>query len=139
MNASLIIVTFGCLAAAAFMWFRRKPAVIRQPHLTFPNDENGDVLREMQRSGDNLDTPRDINFAFAFKTKSDAERFAAEVVAQDYRAEASEYPERKMWQAEITHFMLPTHTDITELEARLSRIAAEYGGEPDGWGSFLQP
>lgn len=139
MKTAIIIAVLVCVAVVAFLWFRREPVVIRQPHLTFPDDENGDVLRLMQAHGDNLEAPRDINFAFAFETQSEAESFAAAVTAPDFRAEASDYPERKMWQTEVTHFMLPTHAGVTELEARLSKIAAEYGGEPDGWGSFQQP
>ncbi len=89
--------------------------------------------------GDNFDTARDMNFSFIFKSQSEAEHFAAAVTAPDFHAEASPYPERKMWQAEVTHHMLPTHASITELETRFTNIAAEYGGEADGWGSFLQP
>jgi len=108
-------------------------------HLTFPKDENGDILRKMQAMGDNLDAALDMNFAFAFKNEGDAQRFASAVTAPDYRAEASRYEERKMWQTEVTHFMLPTYEAISELESRLSKIARAYGGEPDGWGSFMQP
>ena len=139
MKTAIVIVVLVCVAVAVFLWLRREPVVIRQPHLTFPDDENGDVLRQMQAAGDNLEAPRDINFDFVFKMQTDAERFAAAVTAPDYHAEASEYPERKMWQAQVTHFMLPAHAAITELEARLSKVASECGGTPDGWGSFLQP
>ena len=138
MKTALIIAVLLCVAVAV-VYFRREPVAIRQPHLTFPDDENGDVLRKMQASGDDLDVARDMNFAFAFKTQSEAERFAVAVTAPDYHAEASLYPERKMWQAEVTHHMTPTHAAITELESRLTKIAAEYGGEADGWGSFQQP
>lgn len=137
--AVITIVAFVCIAVAAFVWFCHEPIVIRQPHLTFPDDENGDILRQMQAAGDNLEAAREMNFAFVFKTQPEAERFASMVNAQGFSAEASDYPERKMWQAEVTHFMLPTHEAITELESRLSKMAAEYGGSPDGWGSFLQP
>jgi Regulator of ribonuclease activity B len=136
---TVFIIVLICVAAVIFFWFRSEPVVIRQPHLSFPDDENGDVLRKMHAAGDNLDAARDINFSFVFKTQSEAERFAAAVTAPDFRAEASAFPERKMWQAEVTFFMLPTYAAISELETRLSKVAAEYGGSPDGWGSFLQP
>ena len=139
MKTALIIAVLLCITAAAIFWFRRERIVIRQPHLTFPADENGDVLRRMQAEGDNLDAARDMDFAFVFKIEDEARGFAAAVTAPDYLAEASPYEERKIWQAQITHYMLPTHAAITELESRLSKIAAEYGGEPDGWGSFQQP
>ena len=139
MKTVIIIAVILCVAVVAAIWVRRDAVVILQPHLTFPNDVNGDVLRQMQAAGDNLNAPRDMDFAFAFKSQSEAERFASAVAAPDFRAQASDYPERKMWQAVVTHFMLPTHAAITELEIRLSKVAAEYGGEPDGWGSLGQP
>ena len=48
------------------------------------------------------------------------------------------YAERQMWQAQVTCRMIPTHKAITELEAKLSALAAKYDGEADGWGSFSQ-
>ena len=103
-------------------------------------DENGDVLAQMQAMGDNLDIPRDMNFAFVFGTQSEAERFVAFITGDpEFEAEASSDQASKIWQAEVTHFMMPTHGAITELEDRLAKLAAKYGGEPDGWGSFKQP
>lgn len=139
MKTAIILLVFACIVVATLLWRRRASVVIRQPHLTFPDDENGDMLRQMQAAGDNLEAARDIDFAFAFKSQAEAERFAAVVTAQGFRAEASDYPERQMWQAEVTHFMLPTHEGITGLESRLTQTAAEHGGSPDGWGAFLQP
>ena len=137
MKTALAIAVLMCVAVV-FIYLRREPVTIRQPRVTFPDDENGDVLRMMHESGDNLDVARDMNFAFAFKTQTEAERFAAAVTAPGYRAEASPYPERRMWQVEVTHHMTPTHEAITKLETRLTKIAVEHGGEADGWGSFQQ-
>lgn len=108
------------------------------PGQSFPDDGNGDVLRRMQASGDQLDAARDMEFAFVFETRSEAERFAGEVAAPGFQAKASPYPESGMWQVVVTHSMTPTHAAITELEARLTRMAVELGGKADGWGSFQQ-
>lgn len=137
-TAIIIVVLLGVIVATVF-WFCSQPVVIRQPHLTFPDDENGDILRQMQAAGDNLDAARDMNFNFVFKVQSDAELFATKATAQDFHAEASSYPASKMWQVVVTHPMMPTHAAITELETRLTKIAADSGGKADGWGSFIQP
>lgn len=137
-TAILILALLGVIVATV-LWFCSKPVVIRQPHLTFPDDENGDILRQMQAAGDNLDASRDMNFNFIFKTQSDAERFVANCAAPEFKAKATTYPERKMWQVVVTRHMTPTHAAISEVEAHLTKIATEYGGEADGWGSFLQP
>lgn len=139
MKTAFTIAILLCVAVAIVLYWRRPKVIIRQPHLTFPNDENGDILRQMQAAGDNLDASRDINYSFAFETQDQAERFVAAVMSSGFQAEASPYPERKMWQAEVTHHMLPTHVAITELEAHLTEVASYYNGEADGWGCFIQP
>lgn len=104
---------------------------------TFPNDENGDVLRRMQANGDDLSKPRDIEFEFVFATEQKAKDFAGQVrTAHGLKAEPSRYEERKMWQTEVTKHMLPTHQDITAMEQMLTRQAQAYGGKADGWGCF---
>jgi hypothetical protein len=46
-------------------------------NLTFPNDENGEVLRGMQESGDDLSKARNIEFQHVFPTKAQALDFLA--------------------------------------------------------------
>lgn len=130
----IILILAVCAVAATAFWLLRS----RQPLLTFPADENGDVLRRMQAAGDNLSLARDIDFSFVFATQTEAQQFVAEVRSPEYQAKSSAYPERQMWQAQVTHRMVPTHSGIAELEARLAAAAAKYGGKADGWGSFSQ-
>ena len=104
---------------------------------TFPNDENGDVLRRMQANGDDLSKPRNIEFEYIFATEQNAKDFASDVrAAHSLKAEPSRYGERKMWQTTVTKHMLPTHQDITTWEQTLTRLAQPHGGEADGWGCF---
>ena len=130
----IILVLAVCAVAAAAFWLLRS----RQLLLTFPADENGDVLRRMQAAGDNLSVARDIDFSFVFAIQTEAQQFVSEVGSPEYQADSSAYPERQMWQAQVTHRMVPTHRGITELEAKLSAMAAKYGGKADGWGSMSQ-
>ena len=105
--------------------------------MNFPNDENGDVLRKMEKRGDVLSKPRDINFYFAFSVEHQANHFAEQVqLTTGLRAETSRYEERNMWQVCVTRHMIPTHQEITALENSLSDTAKLYDGEADGWGCF---
>ena len=45
--------------------------------MTFPDDDNGDVLRRMFEGGDSLKQARDIDFAHRFVHGRAAETFAA--------------------------------------------------------------
>jgi hypothetical protein len=102
---------------------------------TFPDDENGDVLRRMQAEGDDLSKPRDIEFQFVFKLEPNSRHFASEVQAKHgLKAETARYEERRMWQATVTKHMVPTHQEITRLEQKLTELAEAHTGEADGWG-----
>ncbi len=102
--------------------------------LHFPDDENGDVLRRMQESGDDLDQPRVIDFAFAFPERPQAIAFAEALDDRSLEICISYYEEREMWQTVVKRHMLPTHEDITAWESALAGHAEAVGGEPDGWG-----
>ncbi len=102
--------------------------------LEFPDDTNGDVLRRMQGSGDDLARARMIDFCFAFPERRQAVAFAEIVEDRDLEVCISYYEEREMWQAIVKRYMVPIHADITRIELALSDRAESVGGEADGWG-----
>src|SRR5262245_30815365 len=104
----------------------------KTPTPKFPDDENGDVLRQMFEQGDDLSQPRIIDFCFAFSERSQALAFAAAVDERDLEVCISFYEERDGWQAIVKRYMIPTHADITALELSLTRRAVAAGGEADG-------
>ena len=100
----------------------------------FPNDENGNVLRRLYESGDDLSKHRVIDFSFAFPERKQAIAFSEIVEEKDLEVCISYYEERSMWQAIVKRFMVPTHRAISETEANLAAKAKSVGGEADGWG-----
>ncbi|MCA9046963.1 MAG: ribonuclease E inhibitor RraB [Planctomycetaceae bacterium] len=107
---------------------------------TFPNDENGQVLRGLFESGDPLTEPREINFHFTFPTRGEAIGFIEVLDYADIRLELSWYVEGECWQVTVVKFMLPDHKALTDLENRLIEISQPLGGKAEGWGCFsLEP
>lgn len=45
----------------------------------FPDDENGDVLRRMERNGDDLNISRNIDFSVVFPSEAEGDEFAKRV------------------------------------------------------------
>ncbi len=43
--------------------------------MNYPDDDNGDVLRRLEATGDDLTLPRNIDFIVAFPDENAAERF----------------------------------------------------------------
>jgi hypothetical protein len=106
----------------------------------FPGDENGDVLRRLQESGDDLSKPRDVDFTVVFPDEAAAQAFAGEIGRRGYRVAiehtdtAKEFP----WDVLVVRNMLPTHEGITEFEQQLEGSASRYGGRNDGWGCLSE-
>lgn len=113
---------------------------MKRDRARFPDDENGDVLWRMAENGDNLSTPREIDFSVIFPTEEAALRFAVHLLRNDQKVSFSEYEEHDElpWQVEVHPFMEPTHENITGFEKQLGEDAAEFGGRNDGWGSMAQ-
>ncbi|MDR7296479.1 hypothetical protein J2X16_001818 [Pelomonas aquatica] len=106
----------------------------------FPNDENGDVLRRMRDSGDNLSIARDIDFTVVFVSRDDVQKFGDHFHELGYRisAEKSGTVEDFPWDVVVVKNMVPTHGAITAFEAELQSVATPLGGRNDGWGCFEQ-
>ena len=105
----------------------------------FPADENGDVLRRLQKNGDNLAKPRDVDFTVVFPTEESAQKFAEHFI-RDYRLSVrnSNCIQHLPWDVVVTKHMVPSHRGITEFEEALQEVAEGLGGRNDGWGCFSQ-
>ena len=108
----------------------------------FPDDENGDVLREMLADGDDLGLPRDIDFAVVFDREQDAAAFHKALNGSECHLEMGPYDDDDgmvKWDVTVTYFMLPDHGEISGIEQALGGLAEPMGGRNDGWGCFPQP
>jgi Regulator of ribonuclease activity B len=115
---------------------RKRDATTPSPAATdFPDDLNGQVLRNLVKTGDDLTKPRDIEFFFVFESAKKAEAFAADVrAAHALEAKTTEDEEGGSWTSTVTKNMVPTHDGITKLERALIVLAEKHDGEPEGWG-----
>lgn len=99
-----------------------------------PDDENGDVLRAMLEDGDDLTTPREIDFLLVFGEEAAARAFAhAANQLPDLIVSIPGVDEEGIWQVVAGRHMAPKHADITRLERELTVLAESFGGYPDGW------
>ncbi|HWA50803.1 MAG TPA: ribonuclease E inhibitor RraB [Dongiaceae bacterium] len=107
---------------------------------TFPDDLNGDVLRRLQRSGDDFSIPRDVDFSIVFPDQDRAEAFASMARAAGYEATVKKSgvrPERP-WDVTIVKYMFLTHAGITGFEMELEAAISPLDGRNDGWGCMAQ-
>jgi|SRR6185369_9144253 len=107
----------------------------------FPEDENGDVLRRMRDSGDDLSKPRQIDFTVVLPGEAQAQELAAQFRKRGFSAAVkhSDVVPGFPWDVVISSFMVPDHSTITQFEEALQRAATLLGGKNDGWGCFERP
>jgi regulator of ribonuclease activity B len=105
---------------------------------SWPDDENGDVLRRMAKAGVDLVSPRVVDFENCFPDEASARAFQAAVTEFVLKAKLVQPdPEHNRgWEVQCQVRLIPTHAAITQTEFQLGEIARTFGGFPDGWGSM---
>lgn len=100
-----------------------------------PDDDTGQVLRQMLDDGDDLSRPRDVEFYLVFAGQRDAVAFAQDAAAlEGFQVLPPEQDEEGIWQVTAIRHMAPEHAAITAYEHELAELATRHRGYPDGWG-----
>jgi hypothetical protein len=103
----------------------------------FPNDENGEALRLMRASGDDLSKERDIDFSVIFSDESSAKSFCTIILEYGMKLDCCKSEQHiEEWDVTVTKKMTPSYEGINSMETRLANLAAPLGGRNDGWGCF---
>lgn len=102
----------------------------------FPDDDNGQALRNMALSGDNLDKARGVDFSVVFDSEQMARTFGENALSEGYAIDIYGPGENGLWDVTVTVPLVPSHSAITLMEARLAQMAEPLGGRNDGWGCF---
>ncbi|MFW1753949.1 ribonuclease E inhibitor RraB [Acinetobacter wanghuae] len=102
----------------------------------FPEDENGEVLWQMHKDGDDLTEPHEIEFSIAFTTEENADRCALHLLKEEQKISLfqDEESDRLEWVITIYVYLEPCYEDIVDLEQWFTKIASDFQGEYDGWG-----
>jgi Regulator of ribonuclease activity B len=108
--------------------------------VTFPDDDNGDVLRRLLSDGDDLTRPRDVDFTVVFADENSVQDFANHFRNLEYAVsvEMTQTAEGLPWDARVVKHMVPSYEAIREFEELLESIAIPLGGRNDGWGCIAQ-
>jgi len=105
--------------------------------MQFPDDANGDLLKEMQAAGLDLSRPREIDFFHLFDGEQAAAAMAEAVrtTVETTGVVVEEQSKRGEWQVCTTVIVLPSYDNVTGMEKQLDDIARRFGGRGDGWGA----
>ncbi|MFB0981844.1 MAG: ribonuclease E inhibitor RraB [Alteromonadaceae bacterium] len=104
--------------------------------MTFPNDETGQVLAEMQDAGIDLSIIHPVVFFQLFENKEQAQAMSDYLAENAPEIKLAIHPDEtpNVWDLDCTVKMLPCYDAIIAQEAQFEQIAAKYQGYNDGWG-----
>ncbi len=109
----------------------------------FPDDDNGEVLRQMAEAGVDLTAEHSVEFAHLAPDQKLAETFAEQAHALGFTVEVYDPDEEALaegktdWDVICIRMMVPTHQDITSIESQLADLAHKNGCREDGWGFMV--
>jgi hypothetical protein len=114
--------------------------------MDFPNDADGDALRQLMRIGCDLSRPMTIEFAVDVPDEAAGREVAKVAAGAGYRTELM-YDEgeetddgdqgyESSWTCYCFRDMIVTYEAVVAAQEELSRLSQPHGGWCDSWGSF---
>ncbi len=109
----------------------------------FPDNDDGDALRRIRDSGNDLSRPMDVDIHIAAPSEEAAIEIAnlagtlgyrTEVYFDDDVEDVDNVPEP--WTCQCSRVMVLDYNSITEIQVQLNALAAPHGGYVDGWGTW---
>ncbi len=104
--------------------------------MTFPDDETGQVLAEMQEAGIDLTVVHNVVFFQLFANKEDAEAMVTHLaeVAPDIKCDIHPDEAPNVWDVDCSINITPIYDAVVAQEAQFEQIATKFNGYNDGWG-----
>lgn len=109
---------------------------LRVKTMTFPNDDTGNVLKEMAEAGIDLSISHAVVFFQLFEEKQHAENMRDHLakVAPEMTVSLHQDELPKVWDLDCTVNMVPSYDGIVAQEAEFEQLARKFSGYNDGWG-----
>ena len=103
----------------------------------YPNDSDGNALRNVFSDGSDMGKPMFIDFQVAMPTKEAATLLAEQAGKLGYRTSVYDSAECKLpWTCQCSTRMLASYQGVLAIQAELASLSAPLGGFPEGWGTF---
>ena len=101
-------------------------------------DPDAATLRQLQKAGSDLAKPHTIEFFLYVPTEPAALEAAASLRLEGYTAEVrAAAGDDERWLCFATLTVVPAHATLHGAREQLERLAAELGGEYDGWAAQI--
>ena len=102
----------------------------------YPNNADGNVLRNLAESGNDMTSPMEIDFAIAVPDEFAANATRENADANGYKSHTFYDDESGTWSVYCTKSMVPTYRSIMSAQVELDDLSRPFDGYSDGWGTF---
>ena len=123
----LIVIT---AFAGIFMLGRR-----RLPNAQPAVDHDAALIEHLRASNADLSKPHEIDFYLYLPTEDVANAVLTRAHAAGFRGDVSISADGNGWLCLLHKDLIPAHATMTEQRRVLTKLAADAGGEYDGWGT----
>ena len=125
----LILIVVVAFAGIFMLGWRRLPRA--QPAL----DHDAALIEHLRASDADLSKPYEIDFYLYLPTEDTANAVLGRALATGYRGDVSISADGNGWLCLLHKDLVPAHATMTEQRRVLTKLAADAGGEYDGWGT----
>jgi hypothetical protein len=108
--------------------------------LSFPNDDDGNVLKELYKHGVDFSKPQIVDFCISVPDEVNGEKILKLVQEQGFKNCNVDKDEKyNTWTCYCQKKMLLDYNVIISIQKSLDKISKPYGGYSDGWGVMVEP
>ena len=111
--------------------------------INFPDDDDGDVLRSLQRQGVDLSKPRSIDFYCYARDRATADQIAAFLDEYGFKSDVSDCDEPEpaplRYSVYAATWMVPDYDALLRTQAEINDLLRQFGTHCDGWGTLVDP
>ena len=99
----------------------------------YPNDADGDALRNVAKHGSNMDQPMKIEFSVDVPSKQAGIAVAELAATLGYEPDLYFDDESDRWSVYCGIQMIANYENVVRGQSELNEIASEHGSFCDGW------
>ncbi len=102
----------------------------------YPNDADGDALRRVASSGNDMDQPMRVDFPVVLPDEATAQQFAEVARLHGYVPELYKDDEMENWDVICVKEIVLTYDAAVTAQDELNTLSKPFGGYSDGWGTL---
>ncbi len=102
----------------------------------YPDDDDGDALRQVKASGADMSKPMTIEYSIAAPDLANAQQLCRLIAPCGYDPQIYVDDDDQSVSIYCGRRMLATYAGVVSCQAELNRLCEPYGAQCDGWGTL---